>query len=547
MSKVLLSPPRLAEKILRRMSLYEDDFLWTGDLEEEFRARAVEAVPKRARIWYLSQLLRAFPAYTQYLGYWSCVMLKNYFITALRNLRRRKVLSFLNLSGLALGITCFMLISLYVQSELDFDRFHQDVDRIYRVCSEHPFVYHGKNQSAITPAPLAPALKQDLPEVLNSVRFTDANNVLLSANEKVFLEDSVFFASPEIFEVFSFPLLAGDPAGALSSSPYSMVISERMAQKYFDEENPLGRTIRYGQDQDFKITGILRDIPENSHIKAEFIVPFKTYGLLNDRVDFSSWSQSEFYTYIKVREDTDRARLEGKLQPYQERSFMPSQESKGYRYFLQPMTKIHLYSDLIGEIGPNNNIRNIVVFAFIAFLILVIACINYMNLVTASSTQRGREVGIRKVVGAGRKQVVGQFFGESLMMVLLALLLACLLVYLLLPSFNAFVERDLRFDLIEAPQLLFRLAILLVAVGILAGCYPALILSSFRPSAWWQYLLPAWVSSAWPCSPQSKGPRRLGSGRYWGPQYPESLHCCPGSSSSGCWLRTCWPGLSHTW
>ena len=477
MNTPIPGPPGLVERILKRMSLYEDDFLWTRELGEEFRDRAARTGPGRARLWYLSQLLRALPAYAKYQTYWSCEMLKNYLITALRNIRRQKGFSLLNLSGLAVGITCFILISLYVQSELSYDRYHEGADRIYRVCQEHPFEYRGRNQAAITPAPLAPALKAELPEVLSAVRFVDATNALISVGEHSFLEKAVYFAGPEIFEVFSFPLVSGD----VPSDPYSAVISERLAEKYFAGADPLGRTLRYNDQGDFLITGILKNIPENSHFVADFIAPFQTYGIIN-RVEFTSWSQSGYYTYLKLREDADPVELEGKLQAYLSRAFGPGQDTAGFRYLLQPLTKIHLHSDMIGEINPNHDIQNVTIFGVIAFLVLLIACINYMNLATARLAHRSREVGIRKVVGAKRKQVVYQFFGESLILTLLALMVSCLLALILLPSFSAFVGQNLAFDPIGRPGLLLQLAALLLFVGILAGSYPALVLSSLRPA-----------------------------------------------------------------
>ncbi len=461
------------------MSMYEEDFLWTGDLEEEFRERAAGGGWKKARIWYSYQVLKSVPFYFKYLIYWSVIMLKNYLITALRNIRRQKGYSFLNIAGLAIGITCFILISLYVQNELSYDRYHKDSDRIYRVCSEHPFVYHGKNQSAITQAPLAPALVEDLPEVVSSVRFTDASNVLLSADDNKFFGESVYFASPGIFDVFSFQLLKGAPQTVLTE-PSSLVLSERMAEKYFGDEDPVGKILRFEDRHDFKVTGVIKNMPKNSHFIADFIAPFKTCGSIYN-LDFSSWMQSGYYTYIKLRENTDPKELEDKLQGYMERAFRKGQNREGFHYFLQPLTKIHLHSDLIAEISVNNDIKNIYIFGFIAFLILIIACINYMNLITARSSKRGKEVGIRKVVGARRSQVIKQFFGESIILSTLALLSSLFLVRLILPVFNRFVERELSLNLIKNPQFSLWLVGILVFTGIFAGCYPALVLSSFKP------------------------------------------------------------------
>lgn len=481
MAKFSPRPPRLFEWLMHRMSCYDENFIWSGDMEEEFREKESVLGLKKARFWYILQVLKSIPPYTQYIFYWSLIMLKNYFITAFRILRRQKGFTFLNLAGLSVGITCFILISLYIQHELSYDRHHKDFDQIYRVCMEHPFIYHGKNQSAITPAPLAPALREDLPEVISSLRMTDSSNVLLSVNDKSFMEDSILFASPGFFDIFTYELLKGNPKQVLTD-PYSLVLSERMAQKYFGNEDPIGKIVRYRDEHDLKVTGILRNFPENSHFIADFITPFQFYGIIRNE-KFTSWSSSGYYTYIKLRESADLSLVEEKLQGYMERGFQPGQSREGYRFFLQPLTKIHLHSDLIGEIRANNNIKNVYIFGFIAFLILIIACINYMNLVTARSSQRGKEVGIRKVVGAKRSQVAKQFFGESILLAFLALILSCFLASILLPSFNAFVGKNLRFSLISNPWLLFWLAGILIFIGFFAGSYPALVISSFRPAA----------------------------------------------------------------
>lgn len=462
------------------MSLYEDDFLWAGDLEEEFRERAAGSSPRKAKLWYGYQLLKSLPAYSKYLCVWSYVMFKNYCVTALRNIRRQKGYSLLNLGGLAIGLACFILISIYIQYELSFDRYHAGAGQIYRVCGEHPFYYHGKNQAAITPAPLAPALKSDLPEVLASVRLTDEDDVLLSSGDKHFLEESIFYASPGIFEVFSFQLYTGDPENALSA-PYSIILSERMAEKYFAQENAIGKTIKLKARYDLKVTGVLKNIPTNSHYVADFILPFSLYGVINNE-DFTSWSHSSYYTYIKLRDDTLLKDFESHIQTYMERSFRPGQDRQGFRYFLQPLTDIHLHSDVIAEINANSDIKNIYIFGFIAILILIIACMNYMNLVTARSAQRSKEVGIRKVVGALRNQVIKQFFAESILLTFLALILASFLVFLLLPLFGTFVNKDLNISIMNNPQILFAILALIFFVGVFAGSYPALIISSFRPA-----------------------------------------------------------------
>ena len=474
-------PPRIAEKLLNWMSLYEEDFLWTGDMHEEFREKAKREGLQKAHLWYIFQVFKSIPPYINYSIFWSLVMIKNYLVTAVRNFKRQKGYSFLNLTGLAIGITSFVLISLFIQHELSFDRFHEDANQIYRVASKHAFVYRGKNQAAITPAPLAPALKEDLPAVVSSVRFVDSSEVLLSTDEMSLIAETVFFASPEMFEVFSFPLLRGDPRQVLSD-PYSIVISEREAANICGNEDPMGKTIHYEGRYDLTVTGILKNPPDNTHIVADYFVPFQFYGIINNE-QFTSWTSSGYYTYIKLKAGTDPELLEETLQGFMARSFPSGKIQEGFGYFLQPLTSIHLHSDLIGELSPNNDIKNIYLFGFIAFLILIIACINSVNLVTARAAQRGKEVGIRKVIGAKRSQVVKQFIGESLLLSAVALFLSYFLVHLLLPPFNSFIGRNLSFDLLSNPKLMLEMAALLLFIGFSAGMYPALVISSLRPAS----------------------------------------------------------------
>lgn len=475
------SPPPSAARLLRCMSLYEEDFLWGADLEEEFRDRAAAEGVKKARLWYRLQVLKSMPSYGRYILFWSMIMLKNYLITALRNIRRRKVHSFLNLSGLTIGLTCFLLISLYVRYEMSYDRFQNGADRIYRVCAEHPFVYNGRNQSAITPAPLAPALKEELPEVETSVRMVDASDVLLAVGEKSFIEEFVLFAGPELFEVFSFSFLEGNPNQALED-PYSIILSRRAARKYFGsgDASVLGKVIRYSASRDLIVRGIIEEMPPNSHFKTDIILPFRLYGIIHNS-SLENWGSSGYYTYVKIEEGTDPAETEKKLQGFLARSAPPGTNMEGFRYFLQPLTKIHLHSDLIAEIGANGSIRNVSIFGCIAFLILLIACINYMNLVTARAPRRGREVGIRKVVGAKRGQVIKQFLVETFLMALMAILLAAFLTAILLPPFNVFVGKDITFDPIGQPALILWMAGLLLGISLLAGFYPAWIIGSINP------------------------------------------------------------------
>lgn len=473
-------PGRLTAWLMTRMSQYTDEFGWPGDLEEEYLIKVAQIGCKKARLWYVRQILKSLPSYLKYILYGGIIMYRNYLITALRNLKRSKSYSLLNISGLALGIACFMLITMYVQYEMSFDGYHTDADRIYRVCSQHPFVYQGKNQSAITAAPLAPALRDELPEIQASVRLTDINNVLLTTNNRKFIEKSVFFSGPDIFSVFSLPLTKGEPLEVLKD-PFSLIMSERMAEKYFAAEDPIGKTIVLEDEHNFTVTGILKNIPVNSHFIPDFIAPFSSYVTIHD-VDVTSWWRSAYYTYIKLKAGFEPQELEAKLTVFLNRGFKEGESTEGFRLFLQPIKKIHLHSDLIGEISVNNSITTIYTFGFIAFLILVTACINYMNLVTAHSSHRGKEVGVRKVIGAQRSHVVKQFLGEAGLLIFLALIVAFFLVYFSLPVFNSLVGRDFSLGLIINPQYFALLAGMLVFICIFAGSYPALVIASLKPA-----------------------------------------------------------------
>jgi putative ABC transport system permease protein len=346
------------------------------------------------------------------------------------------------------------------------------------VAQEFEHYYQGNNQGAITPAPLARALTREFPEIISATRLQCTENVLLSHGEKNFLESNFFFADPETFEIFTLEMLKGDPNTALDN-PYSMVISETMASKYFGSQDPMGKRINYKNSSDFTVTGVLKNMPGNSHFVMDFVVPFETLGELTGR-DLTRWGISGFYTYILLHEGVDVAELEAKLPTFLEK-YWDENYPVHDRYFLQALTRIHLHSHLLGELTPNNDINNIYLYISIAFLILVIACINYMNLTTARSIQRGKEVGIRRIVGAQRGQLIRQFLCESAVLAFISLLVSFAIAELVLPACNSFVERDLSFNIAGNLPLLLWFFVLTALVGIGAGSYPAFVISTYRP------------------------------------------------------------------
>ena len=412
-------------------------------------------------------------------------MLKNYLLIALRTFRKRKSFSLINLAGLAVGVACFWLISLYVQFELSFDRYHQKANRIYRLVAHQPGnIYLGTDHFAVTQAVLAKTLEQEYPEVLEAVTVDDASNVLISVGDKNFYEDGILLADAELFEIFDFPFLVGDPQTALAE-PFSIVLTEEMAHKYFGDENPLGKIVRYQDRHDFTVTGILKDIPKNSHFHFKMLMPFQArIAMASNPEQYQRWGNSSFYTYILVPENFDQAAFEAKLPALVEKYHTESWRNKDNpnRYYLQPLTDIHLHSKINFDIGDNNDIRYIYLLTGLALIMLAIACINYINLTTARASLRAKEVGMRKVVGASRWQLVKQFVGESLLLALAATLLAFVLVTALLPTFSALVGRELGIGLLLQSEVVLSVLAAMLLVAAISGGYPALVLANYQPA-----------------------------------------------------------------
>jgi putative ABC transport system permease protein len=383
-----------------------------------------------------------------------------------------------------LGITFFILIMLYIQYELSFDRNNHNARRIYRVAKELPpgHTHGGKTMMVNTTPPLAPTLMAEFPEVESAARFCRRRNVLLTHDKNHFLEEEVFFTDPQVFDIFSISLVAGNPQTALAD-PYSIILSQKTAAKYFGSGDPIGKILRYGDSLELKVTGILKNMPRNSHFIMDLIVPFETLGTISN-LDLNSWDNNFCATYLLMAKGLSPDILEPKIPELYRKHANQENWPGGRRYarpFLQSLTSIHLHSDLDGELAPNNDIKNIYLFSTIAMLILIIACINYMNLTTACSAQRGKEVAVRKVVGAQRHQLIKQFYGESMIFTLIALAVSLVLICFLLPAFNAFVERDLSLSLLNNPVLILGVIMVAGFVGLLSGSYPALLISSFLP------------------------------------------------------------------
>jgi putative ABC transport system permease protein len=417
-------------------------------------------------------------------------MFKNYLKIALRNLHRFRTYSLINITGLIIGMACFILVFLYVQDELSYDRYHENSRQIYRITAEANIT--GQNmQTATTPAPLAPTLTDEFPEVLGAVRFLcshSGRDSLIAYGEKKFYESRFLYADQNVFDIFSFKLIKGDPETALKN-PHSIILTEEMAKKYFGNEDPLGKVMTVNNRSDFQITGVLRRIPHNSHFRFDFLASFATLTEADKSIS-QNWGDLSYHTYLLLAEGSSPVELESKLplivKKYVSKffeSYLGNVENMTsmFKFHVQPLTGIHLHSQLLGEIEANSDINYVYIFSAVAFFILIIACINFMNLATARSSCRAKEVGMRKVVGAQRSQLIGQFLGESFLLSFISLLLAIGLVEILLPAFNAISEKEISLNYSQSWIVLIGLVGMAFVVGFLSGSYPAFLLSSFRP------------------------------------------------------------------
>ena len=398
-------------------------------------------------------------------------MFRNYIKIAFRNLIDNKGFALINISGLAIGITCSFLILLWVHDELSYDRFHKNGDRIYRVIQNIQFSDHNTHW-AITQGPLGPALKNDFPEIVDAVR-TVWQRFRLSYADKKF-DEYVGLADPSLFNMFSFSLISGDASTALNN-PHSIILSEKMADKYFKNEDPLGKTIKADNQYDFIVTGVMKNIPANSHLQFDFIIPFVFGREINYTVDI--WNNSRFITYIMTQKDISVDVLIKNITDYLKDK--PTLE-ENVKLTLQPLNRIHLYSDYDFDF-TQGDIKYVVIFSSIGVIILLIACFNFMNLSTARAGSRAKEIGMRKVSGAARRDIMIQFFIESFIYTLLAMLLALILVDLLMPTFNLLSAKSLEFAILDNNTILLLLIAIVIITGLLSGSYPAIHLSSFKP------------------------------------------------------------------
>jgi putative ABC transport system permease protein len=409
-------------------------------------------------------------------------MWKNHIKMALRNANRHKGYTFLNVAGLAIGMAACLVIYFFIKNELSYDNFHVNADRIYRVAVDIK-TGEGNRMFAPTCGPLGPALKKDFPEVESTVRLWQQNNKLVKQGEEnVFYEDNYYVVDPSIFDVFTLPLIKGDIKTALTR-PYTLVIAEETAKKYFGEKNPIGKTLLVN-DREFEVTGVMQKLPSNSHLKFNLMTSFAT--LENEswfKNDIQNWHSTMYYTYIKVARNVNIVDFKKRIKTAADAYVgnLLKEWKVAYHYFLQPVKSIHLHSDLSHEAETPGNASNVYIFTVVAGLILLIASLNYINLTTAQSSNRAKEVGVRKVVGAAKAKIFNQFVLESLLLTALALVFALILVFATTPIFESLSNHTYHLRQIFTPQFILVLLGLTFLLGMMSAIYPALFLSSFRP------------------------------------------------------------------
>ena len=406
-------------------------------------------------------------------------MFKSYFKIAVRNLMRHKGFSFINIAGLAIGMAACILVALFILDEISYDRYNKDANRIYRVVKDFVNDDGSKLPDATTPPAIGAAVQREIPEVEHMARLYPGwgNKFYVRNGEKKFIEENIYRADSSVFDVFSFSFLKGDPKTAMRA-PNAIILTETAAKKYFGNEDPIGKTL----DIDFwppsVVTAVIKDVPENSHFKFDLLAPLRFTDRAGKPIDINTiWGWYNYYTYVKLKPGADEKVLDKKIRDV----FKKNQPENENYFYSQLLTSIHLQSNLKWELRPNSDRIYVYVFGVVALFILLIACINYINLTTARSTLRAKEIGVRKVSGAVRAALIRQFLAESIVIAVLSALLALAIAELLLPGINLITQKNLALFGVPNPWIIGGVILFAILIGLGAGLYPAFYLSSFEP------------------------------------------------------------------
>lgn len=406
-------------------------------------------------------------------------MLKNYLTVAFRSFIKSKSFSLINIAGLSIGISTCILISLFVLDEVSFDRFHEKADRIYRV-TELLHLPTEERHQVVTSPPMAPALERSFPEVLKSTRLNFSTRTIAYKDNK-YEDTKILYADSAFLQMFTFPIVAGNPDKALIE-PYSVVLTERAAKKYFGDEDPINKIMALSDTLSLTVTAVIENVPTNSHLQFDAVMSRSTLTKMMNGEPEDNWYNNGYYSYILLPEGYDFHKLEAKVPAFLDKE-MGSDRKTGIWYDLifQPLTSIHLHSTAVFDIGPNGNIKYVYTFSAIAILVLLIACANYINLATAKSVNRAKELGMRKVVGARKNQLIAQLMGESFLVTLLAFIVAIAIVSAALPSFNILTGKHIDIGALGRPDVLAAIVTIFLMISVFAGGYPALLMSSVSP------------------------------------------------------------------
>ncbi len=486
MNKQNIIPPKLATRLLHaflRTDLAEEV---EGDLEEKFYQTVQSKSLFRAKLNYWYEVLNYIRPFairkskSMHLNQFD--MFKNYFKISTRSLMKQRLYSLINIGGLTLGLTCFLIILLYVQHEFSYNNFYPDADRIYRVYQKQTGnLFLGTDYFAVTPAQLASVMREEIPEVAHATSIEQTSG-LLAVDDQNFWETGMA-GDDQFFLVLSMPFISGDPKTALADSK-SIVLTRTLAKTIFGDKDPIGQTIRYQEEDGFHVTAVIEDAPLNSSLQYSFVVNILYNRNYIESLERIGWNNNSFHTFFKLVDGAPQSAVDEKFPALLKKYQLPkdyAEYSFTDEYFSQPISELYFHPNINFDIGIKGNRDSIYLFSIVAFIVLLLACVNYTNLAVARSMKRAREVGLRKVVGAFRRQLIIQFMGESILISLLSLLLAVALTYLTLPFFARMVERPIEINFLSNAISLPALLLLVLIVGFLSGSYPALFMSSLKP------------------------------------------------------------------
>ncbi len=488
MSIAVRKPPEILRKTLAYLLNCSIRKQALKEFEEEFAQKLRQSGRFSALTWYVIQIFAILPGSIKYRFTWSLTMFKNYLKITIRNILRQKGYSFINIAGLATGMTCCILILLYVLDELSYDNYYENSDRLYRITSDLQ-MQGGVRNIAMAPFVTGPVFSQELPEVETYSRINVLGNPVVTYDGRTYEESNVIAVDQDFFRMFTQKFTGGSPEYSLSS-PNSVVITEDVADRIFGDTDPIGKTLSFnfpgnlGQLGDFLVGGVIENMPVNSHFRYDYFFPVS--ALPDNILDImnTQWFFIQGFSYIMLSPGADPRLVKSKMMKiYEDQAGETSRQvGVGWEFHLQKVTDIHLRSQLEGEISPNGNIIYIYVFSAIAAFILVIACINFMNLSTAKSANRAREVGMRKVFGAYKINLIWQFLTESILLSVSGAVTAAVMVIILLPQFNSLTGKEFSAGILFSPGILSSFIGITLFTGIFAGSYPAFFLSAFRPN-----------------------------------------------------------------